>query len=32
VDVISEGPFIAPESQIEVVAITGNRIVVRQVG
>jgi membrane-bound serine protease (ClpP class) len=30
-DVVSEGPFITPETQIEIVAITGNRIVVRQV-
>ncbi|MBC8115272.1 MAG: NfeD family protein, partial [Candidatus Saccharimonas sp.] len=30
-DVVSEGPFITPETQIEVIAITGNRIVVRQV-
>jgi len=31
IDVVSEGPFITPETQIEVVSITGNRIVVRQV-
>jgi membrane-bound serine protease (ClpP class) len=30
VDVISEGPFIAPESPIEVVSVSGNKIVVRQ--
>ena len=30
-DVVSEGPFITPETPIEVIAITGNRIVVRQV-
>jgi membrane-bound serine protease (ClpP class) len=31
VDVISEGPFIASDANLEVIAITGNRIVVRQV-
>jgi membrane-bound serine protease (ClpP class) len=31
IDVISEGPFISAESEVEVVAVTGNRIVVRQV-
>ncbi|HEY0983860.1 NfeD family protein, partial [Schlesneria sp.] len=31
VDVISEGPFIAPDANLEVVSISGNRIVVRQV-
>lgn len=32
VDVISEGPFIPAGSNIEVVAVEGNRVVVRQVG
>ena len=31
VDVVSEGPFISAESEVEIVAISGNRIVVRQV-
>ena len=31
VDVVSEGPFIAAETAIEVVAVNGSRIVVRQV-
>lgn len=31
VDVVSEGPFIAADATIEVVAVTGNRVVVRQV-
>ncbi len=30
IDVISEGPFIAADAELEVVAVTGNRIVVRQ--
>ena len=30
VDVISDGPFIAPDSAIEVVSVSGNRIIVRQ--
>lgn len=32
VDVVSEGPFISAGSNIEVVAVEGNRVVVRQVG
>lgn len=31
VDVVSEGPFIAADATIEVIAVTGNKIVVRQV-
>lgn len=31
IDVVSEGPFISPDAQIEVVSITGNRVVVRKV-
>ena len=31
VDVVSEGPFIAADAAIEVIAVTGNKIVVRQV-
>jgi len=30
-DVISDGPFISPEGELEVVSMNGNRIVVRQV-
>ena len=30
-DVISEGPFIAADANLEVIAVTGNRIVVREV-
>ena len=30
-DVVSEGPFITPDSPIEVITINGNKIVVRQV-
>ncbi len=30
VDVVSEGPFISAEAELEVIAVTGNRIVVRQ--
>jgi membrane-bound serine protease (ClpP class) len=31
VDVISEGPFISADAQLEVIATSGNRIVVRQI-
>ena len=31
IDVISEGPFISVDAELEVIAVTGNRIVVRQV-
>lgn len=31
VDVVSEGPFIAADAEVEVIAVQGNRIVVRQV-
>lgn len=31
IDVISEGPFIQADTQLEVVSVTGNRVVVRQV-
>ena len=31
VDVISEGPFIATDAKLEVIAMTGNRIVVREI-
>ena len=29
-DVVSEGPFITPDTPIEVVSVNGNKIVVRQ--
>jgi membrane-bound serine protease (ClpP class) len=32
VDVVSEGPFIQPDSRVEIVEVSGNRIVVRQIG
>lgn len=31
VDVISEGPFISSEAELEIIAVAGNRIIVRQV-
>ncbi|MBS0205821.1 MAG: hypothetical protein JSS49_23205 [Planctomycetes bacterium] len=30
IDVVSEGPFVAPEATIEVIAIRGNKVVVRE--
>jgi membrane-bound serine protease (ClpP class) len=32
VDVVSDGPFIPQDSRVEVIAVSGNRIVVRQIG
>ena len=31
IDVVSEGPFIPAESRVEVVEVSGNRVVVRQI-
>jgi membrane-bound serine protease (ClpP class) len=31
IDVVSEGPFIQPETRVEVVEVSGNRVVVRQI-
>jgi hypothetical protein len=28
---VSEGPFIQPETRVEVVEVSGNRVVVRQI-
>jgi membrane-bound serine protease (ClpP class) len=32
IDVVSEGPFIQAETRVEVVEVSGNRVVVRQIG
>jgi membrane-bound serine protease (ClpP class) len=31
IDVVSEGPFIPAESRLEVIEVSGNRVVVRQI-